>query len=115
MDVLDTVKLLAGIDDEKQDGVILALEKMTRAQLSMLVEETAVPPPLEAVVLPVTLARFNRLGNEGMQSYSQEGESITYPASDFDEYTDVIERYNAEKKRGKIVFFNDKAGIKHEI
>jgi len=46
-----------------------------------------------------------------MQSYSQEGESITYPASDFDEYTNVIERYNSEKKRGKIVFFTeDKAG-----
>ena len=46
-----------------------------------------------------------------MQSYSQEGESITYPASDFDEYTNVIERYNSEKnsekKRGKIVFFTE--------
>ena len=46
-----------------------------------------------------------------MQSYSQEGESITYPASDFNEYADVIERYNTERKRGRIVFFNeDKAG-----
>ena len=79
--------------------------------LSMMVDETSVPPPLEAVVLPVTLARFNRLGNEGMQSYSQEGESITYPASDFNEYADVIARYNTEQKRGRIVFFNkDKAG-----
>ncbi len=115
MRVTNTVKLLAGIADNEQDDVILALEEMTRNQLSMMVDETSVPPPLEAVVLPVTLARFNRLGNEGMQSYSQEGESITYPASDFDEYTNVIERYNSEKnsekKRGKIVFFTeDKAG-----
>ena len=64
----------------------------------------SVPPPLEAVVLPVTLARFNRLGNEGMQSYSQEGESITYPASDFIEYADVIERYNTERNVGESCF-----------
>ncbi len=111
MKVVNTVKLLAGITDNEQDDVILALEEMTRNQLSMMVDETSVPPPLEAVVLPVTLARFNRLGNEGMRSYSQEGESITYPASDFNEYADVIERYNTERKRGRIVFFNeDKAG-----
>lgn len=111
MKVINTVKLLAGITDNKQDDVISALEEMTRNQLSMMVDERSVPPPLEAVVLPVTLARFNRLGNEGMQSYSQEGESITYPASDFNEYADVIDRYNTERKRGRIVFFNEgKAG-----
>ena len=61
MKVVNTVKLLAGITDNEQDDVILALEEMTRNQLSMMVDETSVPPPLEAVVLPVTLARFNRL------------------------------------------------------
>lgn len=109
--VVDKVKILAGITDNKQDTVISTLEEMTRNQLAMMVDERSVPPPLEAIVLPVTLARFNRLGNEGMQSYSQEGESITYPASDFDAYSSVIDRYIADGKRGKIVFFKvDKVG-----
>lgn len=110
-EVVAKVKILAGITDDKQDAVISTLEEMTRNQLAMMVDERSVPPPLQAIVLPVTLARFNRLGNEGMQSYSQEGESITYPASDFDAYSNVIDRYIAEEKRGKIVFFKvDKVG-----
>lgn len=110
-EVVAKVKILAGITDDKQDAVISTLEEMTRDQLAMMVDERAVPPPLEAIVLQVTLARFNRLGNEGMQSYSQEGESITYPASDFDAYASVIDRYIADSKRGKIVFFKvDKVG-----
>ncbi len=104
-EVVEKVKILAGITDDKQDAVISILEEMTRNQLAMMVDERSVPPPLEAIVLQVTLARFNRLGNEGMQSYSQEGESITYPASDFDAYSSVIDRYIADSKRGKIVFF----------
>lgn len=110
-EVVAKVKILAGITDDKQDAVISTLEEMTRDQLAMMVDERSVPPPLEAIVLQVTLARFNRLGNEGMQSYSQEGESITYPASDFDAYASVIDRYIADSKRGKIVFFKvDKVG-----
>ena len=49
MKVVNTVKLLAGITDNEQDDVILALEEMTRNQLSMMVDETSEPPPLEAV------------------------------------------------------------------
>ena len=45
MKVINTVKLLAGITDNKQDDVISALEEMTRNQLSMMVDETSVPPP----------------------------------------------------------------------
>ncbi|MEY8737191.1 phage head-tail connector protein [Lactobacillus sp. AN1001] len=110
-EVVAKVRILAGITDDKQDAVISTLEEMTRDQLAMMVDERSVPPALEAIVLQVTLARFNRLGNEGMQSYSQEGESITYPASDFDAYASVIDRYIADSKRGKIVFFKvDKVG-----
>ncbi|CAK1224073.1 hypothetical protein R55214_HHFBAMCI_01556 [Fructobacillus evanidus] len=103
--VLDTVKTLAGIKDNLQDDVIQTLELMTRDQLAMMVDEQSVPDKLEPIVKNVVLARFNRLGNEGYSSYSQEGESIRYPSSDFDEYSSTISRYMAEQNRGKIIMW----------
>lgn len=103
--VLDTVKTLAGIKDNLQDDVIQTLEVMTRDQLAMMVDEQSVPDKLEPIVKNVVLARFNRLGNEGYSSYSQEGESISYPSSDFDEYSSTISRYMAEQNRGKIIMW----------
>ncbi|GAP04947.1 phage head-tail connector protein [Fructobacillus tropaeoli] len=103
--VLDTVKTLAGIKDNLQDYVIKTLEVMTRDQLAMMVDEQSVPDKLEPIVKNVVLARFNRLGNEGYSSYSQEGESISYPSSDFDEYSLTISRYMAEQNRGKIIMW----------
>lgn len=47
------------------------------------------PLELKFIVVECTVKRFNLKGNEGMASYSQEGESITY--SDLlDEYKDDI-------------------------
>ena len=103
--VLDTVKTLAGIKDNLQDNVIQTLEVMTRDQLAMMVDEQSVPDKLEPIVKNVVLARFNRLGNVGYSSYSQEGESISYPSSDFDEYSSTISRYMAEQNRGKIIMW----------
>lgn len=103
--VLDTVKTLAGIKDNLQDDVIKTLEVMTRDQLAMMVDEQSVPDKLEPIVKNVVLARFNRLGNEGYSSYSQEGESISYPSSDFDEYSSTISRYMSEQNRGKIIMW----------
>jgi hypothetical protein len=103
--VLDSVKTLAGIKDNLQDDVINTLESMTRDQLAMLVDEDKVPVKLEPIIQHVVLARFNRLGNEGYSSYSQEGESISYPNSDFDEYASTIARYMSERNRGKIIMW----------
>lgn len=103
--VLDTVKTLAGITDNVQDNVITTLETMTRSQLAMLVDEVTVPTKLEPIIQHVVLARYNRLGNEGYSSFSQEGESISYPNSDFDEYATTIARYMSERNRGKIIMW----------
>lgn len=104
--VVENVKILAGIDDNLQDKVIKTLETMTRNQLVMLVDENSVPPKLEPIVQHVTLSRFNRLGNEGYSSYSQEGESISYPSSDFDEYNGIISHYLADRHRGRILMWD---------
>ncbi|ABJ73264.1 hypothetical protein LACR_1770 [Lactococcus cremoris subsp. cremoris SK11] len=89
-------KLLGGSSDERLE----IIEKCTRERLLLILgsDLKEVPPELEYVVLDVSLKRFNRIGQEGMQSYSQEGLSMTFSESDFDEYADEIESWRKSKE-----------------
>src|SRR5574344_1742342 len=56
------------------------------------------PLELRFIVVETTVKRFNLKGNEGMTSYSQEGESITY-ANLLDEYADDIEMWKRNRDK----------------
>ena len=70
MSIIDDVKkLLNGTLDEKLEIV----ERRTKERLSSLVKLDNVPDQLDYISYEVTLKRFNRIGQEGMSSYTQEG------------------------------------------
>lgn len=97
MTITDEIKkILGGSPDERLE----VIEKRTRERLLLIIgsDITEVPLELEYVVLDVSLKRFNRIGQEGMQSYSQEGLSMTFSESDFDEYADEIESWRKSKE-----------------
>ena len=85
----DVKKLLNGSLDEKLE----IIERRTKDRLQNILNVTELPKSFDSVVYEVTLKRFNRIGQEGMQSYSQEGLSMAFPDSDFSEYQDEIEEY----------------------
>ncbi|MDB7366735.1 phage head-tail connector protein, partial [Enterococcus faecium] len=78
----DVKKLLSGSTDDKLE----VIERRTRERLASLLGVSVIPDSLEYIVFDVTNKRFNRVGQEGMQSYSQEGLSMAFPDSDFSEY-----------------------------
>lgn len=87
MTVLEDVNtLLTGSTDDK----ISVIEKRTKERLNGLCGTTSLPTNLEFILYEIVIKRFNRIGNEGMTSYSQEGLSMAFPDSDFDEYRDEI-------------------------
>ena len=92
----DIKKLLGGSPDERLE----VIDKRTRERLLLILGSYIyeVPPELEYIVLDVSLKRFNRIGQDGMQSYSQEGLSMTFSESDFDEYADEIESWRKSKE-----------------
>lgn len=109
MSIKDDVKTLLTGDVDKQLEVI---ETRTQERLKQLLGGLEdVPTQLEYIVVDVSIKRFNRISNEGMQSYSQEGLSMTFPESDFDEYLKEIEAWKHKDdddlykpKRGKARF-----------
>ncbi|OTN83691.1 hypothetical protein A5819_003788 [Enterococcus sp. 7E2_DIV0204] len=99
----DVKKLLNGSIDDKLE----IIEKRTKERLASLLGVSNVPSEFEYISYEVTLKRFNRIGNEGMQSYSQEGLSMAFPDSDFSEYQDTIDEY---RRKDEEAFYKPKKG-----
>jgi len=108
MAVLDDVKLLLDISEEDIDRKLVLIIKNAEQQVlsylpSGLIE---VPEALSYIVCELSVSRYNRIGNEGMSSYSQEGESITY-GDDLSPYLSAIEVWNKKQQdntRGVVRF-----------
>lgn len=92
-------------DDEHDDLLNLYLNDAAdflKLRLS-LDEDQELPSSMEAIVRSVAVKKFNRFKNEGMASYSQDGESITFNSNDFDDFEAEIEQWrkdNAGINRG---------------
>ena len=102
MDIASDIKsLLSGSVDERLE----VIERRTKDRLKAILGAEEIPDTLDHISYEVTLKRFNRVGQEGMQSYSQEGLSMTFPDSDFDEYKQEISLWkdsnDEDKKRGR--------------
>lgn len=114
--VLDDLKTMLQLSTEKMDGVLNLIIKNTVAQARFklgLINEEEFPSELAYIPMEVCVRRYNRLKNEGMSSYSQEGESITFNSSDFDDFMDDIAEWRKKrevKSLGKIQFINPYAG-----
>lgn len=86
-------------DDTKRDKILNLIIKNTKQALSFklgLKTDKNIPSELDFILLEVSVKRYNRLANEGMSSYSQEGQSITFSTNDFDEFANDIANWKDE-------------------
>ena len=90
---LQDLKTMLQLETTDQDGLLNLIIKNTTKALRFKLGLNAgkeFPQELDYIVLEVCVRRYNRLKNEGMASYSQEGESITFKSDDFDDFQDDI-------------------------
>lgn len=87
------------IKDNKRDDILNLIIKNTTQALAFklgLKAGFSIPDVLDYIALEVSVKRYNRLANEGMSSYTQEGQSITFSANDFDEFANDIDAWKDE-------------------
>lgn len=99
---LADLKTMLSLTTADNDSILQLIIKNTTKALRFklgLSKDTAFPEELDYIALEVCIKRFNRLKNEGMASYSQEGESITFNSNDFDDFEDDIEKWK-QKNNG---------------
>ena len=104
--VLQNLKVMLGIKNDDRDALLKLIIDNTDQALRFkleLAEDEKVPGELGYIELEVSVRRFNRLQNEGMSQYSQEGESITFNSSDFDDFLDDIDLWKRRNQKGHYV------------
>jgi len=109
-ETLEEVKRSLEVDNTDLDIQLTDFIKRISSQLCVrLGFLEAVPAALQYIVVECTITRFNRKGNEGMSSYGQEGESISYGKL-LDDFEDDIAAYNdkqndtSKPKSGVVMF-----------
>lgn len=115
---LSDLKIMLQLTTDKQDSLLNLIIKNTEQALSFklsLSEDESIPEDLAFIALEVCVRRYNRISNEGMASYSQEGQSITFNSSDFDDFMDDINAWREQNEKnvrslGHVQFFNPYRG-----
>lgn len=115
---LSDLKTMLQLTTDKQDSLLNLIIKNTEQALSFklsLSEDESIPENLAFIALEVCVRRYNRISNEGMASYSQEGQSITFNSSDFDDFMDDINAWREQNGKnvrslGHVQFFNPYRG-----
>ena len=87
--MLTEIKRTLEITDTSLDAQLNDFIKRITDRLLLRLGEPFLPLELQFIVVETTVKRFNLKGNEGMTSYSQEGESISY-GDLLDEYREDI-------------------------
>lgn len=115
---LNDLKTMLQLTTDKQDSLLNLIIKNTEQALSFklsLSGDETIPEDLTFIALEVCVRRYNRISNEGMASYSQEGQSITFNSSDFDDFESDINTWREQngknvKSLGKVHFINPYRG-----
>lgn len=111
--MLEKILILLGLDSPTQamTDKLETIIGMTEQRLAFLlgIPVNGIPTELSYIVVEVTIARFNRIGSEGVSSHTVQGESLTWSDDDFKPYMDDIQEWlNAQDEvnttRGRVKF-----------
>lgn len=105
--MLDKFKLMLGIEEADLDEKLSLILSGATSRLKILLGGTEPPQEMEHIILDVAIARFNRIGSEGLTGHTVEGESLSFTENDFDQFSDEIQAWlssNSESSRGKLRF-----------
>lgn len=89
---IDTLKTLLQIEDTSQDTLLTTLIEQCTAEYLSRTHQTE---PDGTVVNAMVVERFNRLGNEGVQSIGYSGINETYES----DYSEAVQKLIRSKTR----------------
>lgn len=105
--MLDKLKLMLAIEDTDLDDKLSLILDGATSRLKLLLGGTEPPQEMDHIIIDVAIARFNRIGSEGLTDHTVEGESLSFTENDFDQFSDEIQAWlssNSESSRGKLRF-----------
>ena len=99
MDYLARVKTLTGVFE--QDELLTAIIQVAEEKISLYLGLNEVPIPLGWIVIELAIARFNRIGSEGMSSESVDGGTSSYIEDELGQYKHYLNEYMRQNTKNK--------------
>lgn len=96
--ILQKAQILLNLQQEKVDQLAIIIDIQTDALLTKI-SETVIPPKLEYIVLETSIARYNRIGSEGLSSEAVDAISQSFTDDLFEAYLADIFEYNQFKNK----------------
>lgn len=106
--MIENLKTLLGLEnDDSRDDLLTLIISLVTARLKLLLGGIDPPEELDHIIIDVAIARFNKIGSEGLSSHSVEGESMNFTNDDFEGFSAEIQAFldgKKENSRGKVRF-----------
>lgn len=103
--MLEQVKLILGLSDSNEkDELIETIIDIVEKPVLLYINELELPLELHFIVMELAVARYNRLGSEGLTSEKIDVISNTYQADTLSPYYAILNEYNRNKGGKKVVF-----------
>ena len=105
MSLMDAI-LILDVNDKRVSQIhTMVTKRVLMILASYGIEASVVPADLDYVVTELTIARYNRIGAEGMESESDSGYSIKFVDDDINQFRTDIEvyakRHNTDSSENK--------------
>lgn len=97
-DILKSIKILLNISDDKQDDLLNLIIKDSKDRLTGFINQDgmysiAYPVALDWIVRELTVRRFNRIGDEGKKTSSENDISSSWIENDLSDYVVYLDKY----------------------
>lgn len=109
--MLNNIKTLLGFDvsadNAELDAKLNVIISITQSRLKLLLGGLEVPKSMEHIIVEVSIIRYNKIGSEGLNAHTVEGESLTFTDDDFAAYAREIQAFlesQKESAKGKLRF-----------
>lgn len=95
MDLLENVKTILGIDDESKDSLLTILLDNAVSTICVYINKKDIdfPKSLAFVAQELAIARYRKIGAEGISTEKIDEISTTYSMNDLARYKDVLNVY----------------------
>lgn len=99
--MLETLKLMLSINDDKKDKLLSQIISMCKAPVLSYINEGVLPPQLDWIVIEMAIIRYNKLKSEGVTSESIDGGSVSFIDNAFNLYKQDLDIYIMNKNKNK--------------
>lgn len=102
---LDNVKLVLSITDDRQDDLLTILLTNAINTVCLYINVEQIPKQLEFVAEQMCVARYRKLGAEGITTEKIDVLSTTYQTNDLRQFKDVLNAYIENNLDGRRIKF----------